>query len=543
MYVKVYKTKNKNGSLREYLQIVETKRTSDKPYPQQRLLLNVARLDGMDEKTRKMLTKLAYGIIKAVGGEVPEDMDEDDIKKTGEKYWWGLFALVERIWQELSLDKVSLPISKQMRIQYPLDKVLLAIVAARLYGKVSELSVSRWIEKVYDGFEIHGVQLHHLYRGLEVLSRNWMEFEENLRWKVLDLFHLDARLIFLDTTSLTYWGDGDGDYTRRGYSKQKRGDKNQLIIGIVLVDGLPIGIEIQPGNTADVDTVREMIARFSKRFDLREVCIVSDAGMVSLDDIRDYHERGWQYLLKASNRENEVKRAVREARDDINGWEELDKNLLARRFRVRLPDKEKERGEYLIVVLNKEQESYDREVRENVVNQLQRLEGKNVKKLVNNRSYRRYLVAEGTIKVDEEKVRSAALWDGIWVLRTNRDFSNLGEAIERYKELWRVERAFRDLKNLWEISPVYHWNAERIKGHIYTCFLSFIIGSLIQKQIMEQQVKLPYDEVIEGLKELRLEWIQVRSKRFLLRDELNGWQKKLFEDFKVKIPAGVVEMA
>jgi len=223
MYVRIYKARNKDGSLREYLQIVETKRVEGKPYPQQRLLLNLARIDGKDEKTRRMLIKLAHGILKVVGEEVPEVEGQVNIKKTGEKYYWALFALIERIWQELGLSKLLSRLSQQLRIQYSLNEVLLAIVAARFYGKVSELSVIRWLPRLYPGFGLQGVKLQHLYRGLEILSKNWFEVEGNLRWKVLNLFSQRVRLIFLDTTSIIYWGEGDGEYACRGYSKQKRG--------------------------------------------------------------------------------------------------------------------------------------------------------------------------------------------------------------------------------------------------------------------------------------------------------------------------------
>ncbi len=67
------------------------------------------------------------------------------------------------------------------------------------------------------------------------------------------------------------------------------------------------------------------------------------------------------------------------------------------------------------------------------------------------------------------------------MIRTNKRFKEVSEAAERYKELWKVERVFRDVKDLFKVSPI--WHRKSIKGHIYACFLSLVIGSILKEKL------------------------------------------------------------
>ncbi len=537
MYTRIYRTKNKDGSVREYLQIVETRRVPEKSYPVQRLLLNVARIDHLGEKGKEQLFNLARGILKVLGKEIGDIEEITDVKKTGDKFWWGFLAILSGVWKLLKLDSIIKGLSDGKKIQFPIEKVIFAIVAGRLYGKVSERGIYHWLEKVYKGFGLDKIEMQWLYRGLDILAERWDEVEGRLKGRVLDLFHQEANILFIDTTSLVYWGKGDGRFTKRGYSKQRRGDKNQVVIGVALVNGLPIGIEIEPGNTSDVEVMRKMIGRFKERFNFKKVCIVADAGMVKIKDTESYRERDWKYLVRAKASEKVVKEKVKEARETAD-WEKVDDGLWAKRFEVKFSDGKKE---WLIVVKDEAEERYDRESRASIIKRLREKEGKDMKELLSNKGYKKYVATGSEIKINEEKMKESEIWDGIWVIRTNEEFEDIKVAIERYKDLWMVEKVFKDLKNILSISPIGHWKESRIKGHIYACFLSLVAAFIIRKEVKDIGVSLPFEDVIEALKDLRVEWILVNKKKFLVRDELNDWQKGLFKRVKVQIPPSVLE--
>jgi transposase len=78
-----------------------------------------------------------------------------------------------------------------------------------------------------------------------------------------------------------------------------------------------------------------------------------------------------------------------------------------------------------------------------------------------------------TASIEEERAL-----DGLYVIRTNVDAAALptDEAVRTYKRLSTVERAFRCMKlSDLEIRPVYHWNADRVRAHVFLCMLSYYV--------------------------------------------------------------------
>ena len=104
--------------------------------------------------------------------------------------------------------------------------------------------------------------------------------EEALFERRRDLF-TKAELVFFDTTSLYFEGQG-GEIGKRGHNKDHRPDLKQMVVGMAVdVEGRPICCEMWPGNTADVTTLVPIVKRMRERFRLREITVVADRGMVS----------------------------------------------------------------------------------------------------------------------------------------------------------------------------------------------------------------------------------------------------------------------
>ena len=100
-----------------------------------------------------------------------------------------------------------------------------------------------------------------------------------------DLF-TDLQLVFFDTTSIYFEGEGGQDIGQRGFSKDHRPDLYQMVVGAVLDgQGRPICCELWPGNTTDVTTLIPVVDRLRSRFGVRRVCIVADRGMISQETI------------------------------------------------------------------------------------------------------------------------------------------------------------------------------------------------------------------------------------------------------------------
>ena len=118
-------------------------------------------------------------------------------------------------------------------------------------------------------------------------------------------------LVFMDTTSLSFYGEGGETLGEHGYSKDFRPDLKQMILGLVVDgSGSPICTEMWPGNTADVTVLLPVIDRLRQRFGIGRVCIVADRGMISAETIAGLEQRKLDYILGARERSDALVRKI-----------------------------------------------------------------------------------------------------------------------------------------------------------------------------------------------------------------------------------------
>ncbi len=156
--------------------------------------------------------------------------------------------------------------------------------------------------------------------------------------------------------------------------------------------------------------------------------------------------------------------------------------------------------------------------------------------MVGNRGYRRYVkISARSVTVDEGKVEAEARFDGKFVLLTNTGLS-AEEAALSYKNLWQVERAFRDLKNVLRVRPVYHRRKATVEGHIFCNFLALYLKIALEKALASKGLKLPWDEMIGDLKAVKAIKLRLEGTDYLLRSEFRGAAHKVFAAVGFKAP-------
>ena len=157
------------------------------------------------------------------------------------------------------------------------------MVANRALAPDSKLAVEEWAkEDVFlDGGE--QIQVQHLYRAMDFLLDNEESIQHEVFWSVANLLNLEVDVIFFDTTSTYFEIDhNDEDNLKQyGYSKDKRGDLPQIVIGLAVTkEGIPIRSWVFPGNTPDGKTV-DQIQKDLTGWRLGRVVWVMDRGMSS----------------------------------------------------------------------------------------------------------------------------------------------------------------------------------------------------------------------------------------------------------------------
>ena len=370
-------------------------------------------------------------------------------------------------------------------------------VLHRLFSGGSDRAADRWKED----YRIEGVgdlDLHHLYRAMawlgEALAVDQQEgatpfaprcrkdvVEEDLFARRRDLFStLD--LVFMDTTSLYFEGAGGQTLGRRGFSKDHRPDLNQMLLAVLLDgDGRPVCTEMWPGNTADTGSLIPVVDRLRKRFSVSRVCVVADRGMISAETIAELEARGLLYILGVRERTDKL---VRELVLDHPGpfiplvLTKPNKGIEYEAKAVTLA------GRRYIVCRNRDEMKKHAAARAAILAALERQLKKGDKSLIGNKGYRRFLTTPGDdhFAIDRAKAEEDAKFDGVFVLRTNADLSPL-EAMLCYKQLWRVERAFRTSKSLFATRPIFHKLDETIRGHVSCSFLALMLKKELEDRI------------------------------------------------------------
>src|SRR5512142_258853 len=549
--------RTKTSGPRSYLQIVENRWEDGRP--RQRVIATLGRLDQLQQSGQldallvsgARLTQSVLLLSAHAQGQLP----------TITTRRIGPALVFERLWRETGCQRVIEQLLDGRRFECDVERAAFLTVLHRLCAPGSDRAADKW-RTDYQIEGCDGVQLHHLYRVMAWLGEELPQdqqqgktpfaprcikdrIEEELFAHRRDLF-TDLQLVFFDTTSIYFEGDGGEDLGQRGFSKGHRPDRYQMVVGAVLDgQGRPIGCELWPGNTADVTTLIPVVERLRSRFGVQRVCIVADRGMISQETIEalEQDDRGWQYILGARMRsQNEVK-------DEV----------LARagRYRVVHPPRVKSDDpsplkvkevwvgdRRYIVCLNEDEARKDAADREAIVAALREQLRSGDKSLVGNKGYRRYLSGSDSphFRIDEAKIVEDARYDGKWVLRTNTEL-DAAEVALQYKQLWMVEHWFRSCKTLLQTRPIYHKCDETIRGHVFCSFLAMVLRQELQSRLEEQGHKFEWADVIQDLDRLQLVEVEQDGKRFRLRSEVQGTCGKVFQAVGVALPPTVQQVS
>jgi len=533
----------------QYLQIVENRKEKGKV--KQRVIATVGRMDKLQEKGRvetliRSLSRFSEKALLILSGQSDVSADALTIGPT---------LVFQRLWKESGIEACIKKLLIGRKFEFDLERAIFLSVLHRLMVSGSDRFCDKWKrDYLIPGTE--ELDLHHLYRAMSFLGetvpdhkqtdgfaprRNKDLIEELLFFNNRDLFSkLD--LVFFDTTSIYFEGQGGEQFGRRGFSKDHRPDLHQMIVGAVLDDkGRPICCEMWPGNTTDVTTLLPEVERLRSRFGIGNFCIVADRGMISADTLGKLDDNQFPYILGARLRR--VKKINTEILSRAGRYTEVYPESADRRKPAPLKVKEVVHdGIRYIVCLNERQARKDAADREAIIDSLKRQLKKGPKALVGNKGYRKYLkLDKDSARINPAKIKAEARFDGKWVLITSTDLPADQVAL-KYKELWRVERVFRDVKSLLETRPVYHQNDAHIAGHVFCSFLALVLRKELDQRLDENKYRFEWSDIKQDLKALKQVEIEESGKRFAIRSECKGVCGKVFQSVRVALPPTIKEL-
>ena len=152
---------------------------------------------------------------------------------------------------------------------------------------------------------------------------------------------------------------------------------------------------------------------------------------------------------------------------------------------------------------------------------------------------RKNLKREGeqpAFSIDERKLEEEARYDGLWVLRTNTDYS-AEEVAFQYKQLWMVEQVFRAVKSVLETRPIYHKCDDTIRGHVFCSFLALMLMKELLSRVEAAGKLFEWEDIKRDLTALReVEILLNGGDRYFLRTELRGCCFEVLKAAGIAVP-------
>lgn len=411
---------------------------------------------------------------------------------------WGL-------WRMLGLDELL-----EQRIASGREEVSWATVAAiltiaRFCEPSSELHIAdTWYRRTaleeLLGVTAEQVHTDRLYKGLDQLLPHKEALESHLRHRLGELFELKCELLLYDVTSTYFEGDMQRcPLAQRGYSRDSRGDRPQVCIGLVVSeDGFPLGYEVFAGNRHDSTTVQTIIESLEKKHGSLHRVWVMDRGMVSEENLKFLRERGGQYLVgtpKSMLREFEqhltaqnwtqaqpgveVKLVPAPSGDETfvlaRSADRREKELaMHEKFTARLETGLRKLQAAAVAGRLKEEAAAGE--------RLGRLKQQNWRaSCAFDVTIKKLATPNGKQHLEITWQRNAKfgdwsqLVDGCYLLRSNLTGVDAATLWKRYIQLTEAEWAFRITKDELGLRPIWHQKEDRVQAHILVCFLAYAL--------------------------------------------------------------------
>ena len=562
--------REKTSGKHTYLQIVESHRRDGKP--RQSVVASLGRVENLvatgalDSLIRSACRFSQKTIALA---EKTRRSSDPNVQSRA----FGPATVCDRLWQGRSgCQDVLRAALAGRRFTFDVERAVFFSVLHRLFHDDSgaDLRAHCW-QREHRIEGIAEVPLHHLYRAVAWLGASLpgqppgeanprcvkdRVLEEQLFARRRTLFSQQA-LVFFDTTSVFFTGEGGEHLGERGFSKDHRPDCKQVVLGMVLDrDGHPVCSETWPGNTNDVTTLARVARRLEERFGMLRVCVVADAGMISRKVLGKLEAMGWEYILGTGLRRTaEVKNRVLQDNKpfQVVAWtprkkkrngevKEKEPKLEVKEVVVKTekPDGSVVSHRY-VVCRNPAQARREAANRADLVAKLPgMLRDQGAKTLLKNRSIARLLKArKGAYVLDREELAEAPKYDGIWVLRTNTELDPKDVA-RRYKQLWHG-RADVPNRQVHPQHPTRLPPDRRRHPRPPVLLLPRPERMTLQKALFDhletgRSLGKRWYDIKQDLRAVRETEIEQDHKRFAVRDSMSGLAVSVFRAVGVRVP-------
>lgn len=543
---------------RAYLQIVEGYRTPDGKV-RQRVIANLMRVDAMEPGA---LDSLIRGLQRAAGqvpAEAPTRAAQAEFAPS--RAFGHVFAL-HQIWQQLGLGDALRRCFRSARRRFDAEALVRAMVFNRLVAPRSKLGLLEWLNTVTMP-DCPPMTHQQLLRAMDALIDQLDAVETAVCRQVRPLLDSALSVVFYDLTTVRYRGEetaGDWPLVSKGLSKDAGQVERQFVLGVVQSGcGLPLLHTVAPGNVGETKTVEAMLAHVLKRFPVKQVVLVADRGLLSLDNLDAITAMGTEHQVQVdfvmalpARRYRDMKEinATLVFEDGHAEGKFADRRLVVSHDASRAAEQKTARSaklqaaELLGERLAKKLDGQDEGDNEPGRRATDRGAYKRFAQELRDRKLSRFFHLDWKAKLfsysrNDQAIADAEAFDGKLYVLTSlaKDAFPAAAIIERYKSLADIERGFRVLKSELLIAPVHHRLETRIRAHALICFLALLLHRVMRQRLKHNQATQSPATALRLLEQIQHHHVTLEGKAFQGINRPSPEQRELFEHLRIEQPA------
>lgn len=530
MYLKTTKSK-----AHTYVQLVQGFRENGKV--KHKVLVNLGRLDQLqkDKSWDGIISKLSELM------NLKNIVNINDLHST-RIYNWG-YLVYKKLWNKFKLDQVLSMIKQDGKTAFDLNNACFLMTAQHLLEPSSKLGTHHKQKKYLQHQE---VDLNHLYRSLDILSKHKEQIEQHVFHINCSLFKMKIDVVFYDVTTFHFESVVTDKLKNFGFSKNCKFNEVQVVLGMFVdCEGRPVGYELFSGNTFDSKTLDQALDAIEKRFGIRNIVIVADRGINSKLNLKHIADKGYGYIV--SSRIKSMSKTIKEQIFNEDGYAKLNNNEHSISYKildyVNICEVNKEKfslQEKLIITYSDKRARKDKADRQRLLDKANRLlEDKALIKSSSKRGGKKYLKEQGENidwTLDNDAVAKDAQFDGYYGIQTSETNLSVEKVLDAYHTLWKIEESFRIMKSTLEVRPIFHWTEERIKGHFVICFLAFLLERTMEFELRSAKIDASTGDIRNAIKEMQFTETECKGKKYLLNSPISELGTKILSVSKIKSP-------
>ena len=436
------------------------------------------------------------------------------------------YLFLQKIYYDLKINNICKNITDRHQFKYDLNSILSNLLYSRIIYPSSKLKT---LESTKKYLEQPNFQYNDILRALEVIAEEFDFIQSELYKNSSKYLKRNNKVLYYDCTNFFFEIEEEDDFRKYGKSKENR--PNPIVqMGLFMDgDGIPIALDITPGNTNEQVTLKPLEEKIIKDFNTSKFIVCTDAGLASTANRKFNNTNDRRFITTQSIKQ--LKSFLKEwALDLTSEWKLYGSNKTYNISKLREDDelikryydktfyKERwinENGleQRLIVTYSPKYQEYQKKIRNNQINRALKLIELNPSKLGKTKQNdpKRFITTisttttgevaeENHYELNQEIINNEAQYDGLYAVCTNLE-DNVEDIIKINHNRWEIEESFRIMKSEFKSRPVFLSREDRIKAHFITCFLALVIFRYLEKKLDN---KYTVQEIIETLRDMNL---------------------------------------